>query len=317
MFSYRTLDVAVAVVFEPDWGFFLGYNTHWHGYTFPMRKRRMTDVDLAHGALEALREATDLPLRGATVQQLVALDIEGESQRTGRPTRYRYHVFQVDPPVVLSAEVVPHGFACQRGFLMPQHIAPAAPDSPPQPAAGSRNARSTTPAPLGADLVTWSTRRIVEELIGNQRVAVAVVWRRGVEGPEFLMNRNANYGGYFPIAARCRTDASPRFEVRQAIPADTSYRPSVEVGEAVVVEDRHFSPRFQCERHFVYNLFPVTFRRVDLSQSGNALDDCLERSGLLWRWVPDNELDDPEPNDLSPTIPTIRDALRQIARQSS
>ena len=47
-----------------------------------------------------------------------------------------------------------------------------------------------------------------------------------------------------------------------------------------------------------------------------ALEHCLERSGLLWRWVRDAELDDPAANDLSSTIAKIRDALRQIARQS-
>jgi hypothetical protein len=130
------------------------------------------------------------------------------------------------------------------------------------------------------------------------------------------MNRNANYGGYFPIAARCPTEASPRFEVRQAVLADIGYRRRIEVGEAMVVEERHFSPRFQCERHFVHSLFPVTFSGVDPGTSGNKLDDCLERSGLLWRWVAADELGDPEGNDLSPTIAKIRDALRHIARQS-
>ena len=273
MVSHRILDVAVAIVFEPDWGFFLAYNPHWHGYTFPMRKRRMTDVSLAHGALEALREATDLPLRGATVHPLASLEIEEESRRTGTLTRYRYHIFQVDPAIVLSTEVAPHGFACQRGFLKPQHIAPPAPDSSSaQTTAGARKASSGLPAALGADLVTWSSRRIVEELIGNQRVAVAAICRRGVEGTEFLMNRNANYGGYFPIAARCRSDASPNFEVRQAVPADTAYQRRIAVGEPVVVEERHFSPRFQCERHFVHSLFPVTLPGVDLGRSGNDLD---------------------------------------------
>src|SRR5947209_3971574 len=95
------LNVAVAVVFEPERGFFLTYHPHWHGYTFPMRKQRQTDVSLAQGALEALREATALPLRGATAQPLVTLEVEGASQRTGQPTLYHYHVFQIDSPVTL------------------------------------------------------------------------------------------------------------------------------------------------------------------------------------------------------------------------
>ena len=170
----------------------------------------------------------------------------------------------------------------------------------------------------GADLVTWTTRRIVEELIGNQRVGVAAICRPGVKDrPEYLMNRNANYGGYFPIASRCRVDASPRFEVREAVRGDINYRPRVAVGEQPEpVEDRHYSSRFQCERRFVYSLFPVTFPGMDLGQSDSDLENYLERSGLIWRWVPDEELDDPVANDLSPTIAKIRDALRQIAKKS-
>lgn len=315
MFSRRTLDVGVAVVFEPSWGFFLGYNPRWHGYTFPMRKRRMTDVDLGHTALEALREATDLPLRGATYRPLVALEIEGESHGTGKRTRYRYHAFEIDPPVLLSAEIAPHGFGCRRGFLKPDQIAPPALDGSTHSAAASTESGAVVMAPLGADLVTWSTRRLVEELVGNQRVALAVICRRGAEGPEFLMSRNASYGGYFPIAGRCRTEAQPGYEVREAIRADIGYPRRPHVGGPLVREERHFSPRFQCERHFVHTLFPVTFPGVDLHDQNSELNYWLERSGLLWRWVAVDELENPAANDLSPTIANIRDGLRQIARQ--
>jgi hypothetical protein len=97
MFDRRQIDVSVAVVFEPEWGFFLSYNRHWHGYAFPMRKRRFTDPDQASGALAALRDATELPLRGAIVTPLVSVEVQGESQRTGKPTLYRYHAFDVQP----------------------------------------------------------------------------------------------------------------------------------------------------------------------------------------------------------------------------
>jgi hypothetical protein len=317
MRNRRLLDVAVAVVFEPDRGFFLTYNPSWHGYSFPMRRRRLTDADLGHGALEALRDATDLPLRGAVVRPLVYLEVDGESQRTGEPTRYRYHVFHVDPPGLLSAEVGPDGFARQRGFLKPHEIVPPTSNSAsPHPAAGAGKTSSATPAPPAPNLVTRSTRRIVEELIGNQQVAVAVICRRGVGGPEFLMNRNAGYGGYFPIASRCRTEGLPDFEVRQAVLADLGYRWQVQVGEPVGVEERHFSPRFQCERHFVHSLFPVTLPGVDLAPSSKELDHWLDRSGLFWHWVAAAELDAPGANGLSPTIAKIRDGLRQVARQS-
>jgi hypothetical protein len=60
----------------------------------------------------------------------------------------------------------------------------------------------------------------------------------------------------------------------------------------------------------------VTLPGVDLGQRGNQLEQCLERSGLLWRWVGADELDDPTANDLSPTVPEIGPALRRIAGQS-
>jgi hypothetical protein len=317
MFSPRIVDVAVAIVFEPEWGFFLSYNPKWGGYAFPMRKRRMTDLDLGHTAALALRDATDLPLRGATYKKLVSTEeIEGESQRTRRPARYRYHVFHIDPPVVLSTAVMPHGFGCKSGFLKPDQITPPPPVSSSQAAAGAGKAAPAVLAPLCADLVTWTTRLIVEELIGNQHVGEAVICRRSAAGAEFLMNRNANYGGYYPIAARSRGDGAPKFEVRRAIETDTGYRRWSDLGEPVVVEESHFSPRFQCERRFVHDLFLVRLDGVDLNAPGNELEQAMERSGLLWRWVTDAQLDDPEGNDLSPTVAKVRDALRQIAGQS-
>jgi hypothetical protein len=281
-----------------------------------MRKRRMTDDHLGHSAIEALRDTTDLPLRGATVQPLATLEIEGESRRTREPARYRYHVFQVNPPVALSSEIVPLGFACRCVFLRPQEIVPPTPESLGQPPDAPGKRRSLVAAPGGADLVTWSTRRIVEELISNQQVAEAVICRRGAGGPEFLMHRNANYGGYFLIAGRCRSEAEPRMEVTLAVEDDTGYRRRVEVGAAVVVEERHHSHRFQCERRFVHHLFPVQFPAVDLGRAGNDLDYSLDRSGLQWRWVANEQLDDPEAQGLSPTIAVLRNTLRQIAQQS-
>jgi hypothetical protein len=304
----RKIDVSVAVAFEPELGFFLSYNQRWHGYAFPMRKRRMTDPDLAAGALAALRDATELPLRGATVSPLAALEVQGESSRTGEPTLYRYHAFDVQVAPDLSGQVVPHGFGCRCGFLKPHDIAPPGAESP-------EEEKGAVFMPAAADLVTWSTRRIVEELIGNQRVAIAAICRRGAAGPEYLMNRNANYRGYFPIAARCRHDAQPKFEVREAVREDSGYRPWVTIGNPEpAVTNSHFSPRFQCERRFVYLAFPVSPpARIRLDQPDNEFEESLARSGLLWRWVPDDALDDPAAHDLSPTIPVIREALRKCA----
>jgi hypothetical protein len=312
MFSYfsrRIIDVAVAVVYEPDLGFFLHYKPRWHGYSLPMRNQLQTDVNWDHTALEALRAATklQLPWESALVEKLLHLEIEGVSQGIGKTTLYRYHVFQVKLRGLSLAELVPQGFACRCGFLKPEQMVPVAANFP--STAITADIRKTTSTL--ADLVTWSTREIVDELIGNQQVAVAVICRPGVnKKAEYLMMPNHNYGGDFLSASRCRSELAPLAQVREAIQKDTGYLPRVVVdGVPIVVEDRHHSSRFDCERRFVYHLFPVKIPEEDLAD----FEKVMRQLDRKWRWVSAQELDDPTANDLSPTIAVIRDALQQIA----
>lgn len=294
----RTLDIAVAVVYEPSHGFLLSFNARWKGYSFPMRQRRATDADLASGALLALREAVSHPLPRAQATPLVFVETEGTSQGTGEETIYRYHAFDIDPVADLYREAAPHGFGCRNGFLPLKAITPVIPGTSPELAT------------LPADLVTWSTRRIVEELLGNQEVGVAVIRRQTPGGMEYLMRRYPGYGGYFFIAARRRQEANVKFEVRQAIQTDLGYLSRVTLGDPVLVTEIQPSPRFESERRFVFHLFDVSLPGVDLLADDSALTQAIEKSGRMWRWVHESEMDSPLDHGLSPTVEALRQGVR-------
>lgn len=283
----RTVDVAVAVYFAgPEVGFLLAFNPKWKGYAFPSRRIRDTDASPAFAALEAFRDAVGLPQRGATAEPLFYSEVKRESQRTGQLTNYRYHVFQIQPSGGAALDV-PTGAACRLLYL---------------PVGGFAT----------ADLVTWTARHVIGELVENQNVAVAVVVREGRAGREYLMVQPRHYGGAFPVASRIRADVSARFQAREGFRTDTGYQPATVAGEPVVVTDRHHSPRFGCDRQFVYHLVRLELPGVDLHDPNGPLAEAMRARECLGRWVPDADLDDPAANGLSETIGPIRGALRGI-----
>jgi|GEM_PF-7043988 len=284
----RIVDVAVGVYFHSsEAGFLLAYNRAWHGYSFPSRKVRKIEAGPDFAAREAFREATGLPLHHMTTQPLFYSEIERESQRTGQVTRYRYHGFEIQPGIDFAAHGIPTGPACKLLYL-PIERFPA------------------------ADLVTWTAQHVVAELMENQHVALAAVVRETPAGREYLMIRYPSYRGYFPIASRIRSDVRPRAQAREGFRHDTGYQAATEAGEPVQATDRHHSPRFGCTRDFIYHTTRLTLPRVNLLEPDNILEQTLERNGVLWRWVPDAELDDPSGNGLSSTIAVIRDVLRRL-----
>jgi hypothetical protein len=288
MFWQRKQPVVVAVVFDPDRGFLLSYNEKWGGYAFPMRKRRPTDYDDAFTAREALREALGLRLPRAEARPLEYVEYRGTSWRTGRDTLYRYQAFEVDPHEPLPAG----GFGCSYGFLNPEPL-------------------------MTADMVTWSSKAIVKELMENQEVAVAVICRPGAAGREFLMVRSASYRGYFPPAARLKKDEPPIAAAVEAVREDTGYRRRIRPGPAEVVRDVHPSPRFDGRpRGFAFHVLPVVVPSVDLSVTPNELEERLRMTGVLWRWVEEAELADPARNGLSPTISVLREALLRACERA-
>jgi hypothetical protein len=287
MLWQRRQPVIVAVVFEPDRGFFVTFNDKWQGYAFPMRKRRPTDAGDDFTAREALRDAVNLRLPRAEAKPLEYVEHRGTSGRTGRDTVYQYQAFEVDPRESLPAG----GLGSRHGFLGREQL-------------------------LEADMVTWSTKRILQELLDNQEVAAAVICRPGASGREFLMVRSANYRGYFFPAARFKTASRPAWSAVEAVRHDTGFFGPMSCGEAVAVRDVHDSPRFQCQRGFVFHLVPVRLAGVDLSAAPNRLEESLLRTGVLWRWVEEDELATPALNGLSPTVASLREAAARACDQS-
>jgi hypothetical protein len=293
----RVVDVGVAVYYEGGLGFLQAFNPKWQGYSFPMRKLRATDFEPAVAAREAFREAVGFPLHRLEAVPLFFSEVERESQRTGRMTRYRYHGFEIRPDgdLLIAGEArpsaaltgptgVPFGPACRLLFLSHGDFATA-------------------------DLLTWTARHVHAELVNNQHVAVAVVARQAPGGGrEFLMVRNWNYG-WFPPASRVRGEVEPRFQAQQGFRDDTGYTGQLVAGAARPITDRHHSPRFDCPRDFVFHLVPLTLPGVDLTRSDNELARAMARRGTHADWVPEAHLANPAAHGLSPTLAVIRDHL--------
>ncbi len=282
MWGPRRQHVIVAVVFDPQRGFFVSFNEKWRGYAFPMHKRRDWEAD-SLTALSALREAVQLPLPDATAQALGYLEYRRRSSNTGQDTWYYYHAFEVNPGVPLPGG----GFAERHGFLSCDLLL------------------------AGGLVVTWSTRAIVYELMDNQVVSVAVVCRPGRAGREYLMVQNNRHDGYFFPASRRKTDAPAAVEAEEALRGDTGYTGMVSVGQVLSTEERHFSPRFGRERRFVFHLVPITL--PDPSRALAALERSMRRNGARWRWVSEMELADPAAHHLSPTLTVLRPLLASLA----
>jgi hypothetical protein len=286
MLWQRMQAAVVAIVHDPDRGFLLGFNEEWGAYAFPMRKRRPTDPDDGFTAREALRDALGLPLPRAEARPLEYLEHRGHSWRTGRAALYRYQAFEVDPNEQLPAG----GFGRRHGFLSPEDL-------------------------VTADLVTWSTKAIVKELMENQEVALAVVFRRGAAGREFLMVRSATYRGYFFPASRLKTNDPPVWEAVEALRRESGYFAPLRCGTPEVVPDVHSSPRFNRPRRFAFHVVPVRLPVVDLAASPNPLEENLRRTGVLWRWAEEAELADPARNGLSPTVAAVREAVLRVCQE--
>jgi hypothetical protein len=289
LFQNRSVEVSVGVYFDPDHGFLLGFNPKWRGYSFAMKKFQDTDANHEFVALNAFREMVRQDLYKATTKPLFDFKVQNRrSQRTGQATDYRYIGFEIDPNERL--QILPQNLGAARRLI----YLPVDQFDP-------------------ADLLTWTTREIRDVLL-NQHVSVAVIMRRtSATETEFLMVRYPSYRGYFPIASRVRNSASAALVAREAIINDTGYRIRVNLGDSLVVRDRHHSPRYNCERNFHFELFEVGFQG-DLQKAHDELEASLDKIGLLWKWIPQSALDS-ETFDLSDTVPAIREALKTIAKR--
>jgi hypothetical protein len=278
MWWMRNQAVVATVVYEEGRGFFVGFNDRWRAYALPMKRMRETDLSVERTAIRALSECVGLPLPHAEAKPLEFIELDGRSERTGGRTHYAYQVCEVDP-----GSPLPFGDLASRwGYLPFEDL-------------------------LNADLVSWSTKLLLTGIMENQDVALAVITRGNAQTREYLMVGSANYGLFFP-ASRLKTDATPVKAAVAAVRDDTGYQGKIEIGAMQPVQDRHFSPRFNQQRRFVFYVCGVK-----LGGSPDALEKAIRRRGARWRWVTEAELHDPAANGLSPTVDEVRPAVLQVA----
>jgi hypothetical protein len=281
----REQAVITAAVYDSSKGFLVGFNEKWRAYAFPMQKPRPTDVKPESAAVRALAEMVGQPLASARAKSLEHVGVFGYSERTGEETLYRYSVFEVDPGQSLPAG----GLGSRLGFL-------------------------SYPDLLTADLVTWSTKEVARALMEHQQVALAAIARRGTAGKEFLMVWNSGYGGYFFPVARVKSEAKPPVVAVEAVRADTGFFGPIEATLVQEVGDVHFSSRFNQKRCYVFHVCNAVLPRVDLSKPNNRLERALARRDQKWSWFGEDQLANPGPSQLSPTVDAVRLSVLEAAK---
>lgn len=281
----RHKTVAVAIIYDPQHGFLLWNNKRWGGYAFPMK--HMEDIDNpVQTGLRAVNEP-DFPLAltgasGVLVERTAELE---RSNATGQKTKYRYYLVEVYPGTTLDKSALHPDFA----FVHHNEIAD-----------GSN--------------FTWSTLRIVESL-KLQEVAVSLIWRRVGDKPEFLLVWKPR--GYFFASVRLTPETATEDNAKRAVRLDTAYTGDVEAECVAKVSHVHESKRFGIgERTYFYYVCETTFPGVNLSQTGNALEESLDAFGAAqasagrdagdrgyWSWFTRGELE--ERGDISPDIQSL------------
>lgn len=290
----RKRQVVVAVVYAPERkGYFLAFNRRWESYSLPTKQwpnEESNDPVVLRSAcertaLEAVGEDIGQPLpKDAEAIWMEHLKIEGKSGSTDIVTSYEYDVVMVDPKIPL-----PEGqFGSLRGLMTYQEV-------------------------LESDdqLVTWSTRAILEKLLQGQHVGLAVICRRTARGREYLMVPN-RYGKWFFPAKRQRDYETLDKAVVAEFRSNANY-----LGEIVPEEKAQVTVFQQTghlgQRQYVFHLFKTTFPRQDLLVKDNLLETALHEAEIPTRWVSENELGKENlPDWLSPTVKGLRDEVLKI-----
>ena len=125
---------------------------------------------------------------------------------------------------------------------------------------------------------------------------------------------NSSYGGYFFPVARLKTEAKPAIMAVEAVRADTGFFGPIESTLVGEVGDVHFSSRFNQNRCYLFHLCNIALPGVDLSKPNNRLERALARKGQNWRWFSESQFANPGPNQLSPTVDTVRLSVLEAAK---
>ncbi len=293
----RHKTVAVAVIHDPESGFLLWNNKRWNGYAFPMRHLEAGD-DPAEAALQAI-EDRDFPtsLPGASARPLECTGAFGYSQGAREETYYDYHVVQIHP----------------REPLLPDSLHP--------------DLRFFTYPDLQASsCVTWSTRVIATSLVEYQEVVVGLICRSTSAGAEFLLVYKPGHGYFFP-AVRRKTHSSLEEMAGHAVFLDAAYAGDTGAKYLREVLDVHPSNRFGLNRRrYRFYLCLMDFPGLDLTQSGNALEQSLtalqsakgdqgRKSGArgYWNWFTPDELRDQA--EMSPQVAVLLNAVAEAGEK--
>jgi hypothetical protein len=277
-FVTRKQHAVVAVVYDPDHRKFLvGFNSRWGGYTFPLRRKRVSPtfdpLKDRDNAITDARQAVmaDLNLSEDLIREAHWMDrirVKGVSGRTKEPTVYTYDIV-----TVLLNDSLPEGvFAGATGFLSADEIR----DSDPE-----------TPGP-NRRMVTWTTVQVLTRLLDHQQAAVAIVSRERNGVREYLMTRN-RYGWFFPATRMGDEVPSERLVVAE-FNQKAKYLGRIvpdPVGHEVEMEQdtAHLGPR-----NYTFQLHRVRFPQEDLTLSGNRLEQALDAAEIRFCWVSEGEL---------------------------
>ena len=134
-----------------------------------------------------------------------------------------------------------------------------------------------------------------------------MVSRLGKKQTEYLVVNNNNYGGYFFLSMRRKTETAPETVAQKLFRDDLGFTGEIKSEWKAEVEDVQFSHRFQANTKFRFHLCDVTFPELDIHQPLNPLERKLHERGFEWKWVTADELGSTK--DYSKTVGAVRSQL--------
>lgn len=281
--------VAAVVYSHQTEGYLVGYNRRSNRYSLPMRRLPPTEpndrVARHHICEDAAIQAVEKTLHrmlpdDATATWVEYLEVERVSSRTGQLIPCTYHIVTVDPKTEIPV-----------GHL------------------GGESGLMTYRAILKSTLVGPSTQAILQKLLTDQHVALAVISRRRQHEREYLMT-SASKGQFFFVARRQREFDTPQEALMTELRLTVGYHGPVEIHEVCSAPVRQRTAHLG-ERSYVFHVFRALFPGADLHCDTNPLTAALGKSRLGYKWCTEHDLLHPG-NNLSSTVKGLSHAILSI-----
>jgi hypothetical protein len=249
--------------------FVVAFNRRWGGYAFPTRPFSPTPglsvreqrAEACRAARRAFRDDVGPALGESAAHWMDQFEVAGTSGRTRTRALYVYEVCVVDP-----AGAVPQGpFGGLVGLLSRKEILDSAPHEP-----GDQQR-----------CVTWTTWRVLHDLLERQHAAAAVVCRRVGGTREFLMTLNRDLRWFFP-ARRMAADDDPRRVVALEFTVGAGLLGGLQVEDGLTFDVTQATGPLG-QRDYTFHLHPVRFA-LDPVAHGDRVRDALGRPGQA-EWV--------------------------------